>query len=46
MNKRYGITFKLIRIAVDEKVEDKLNLDDLDFIDQGLFVKKYQMNTF
>ena len=33
MNKRYGITFKLIRIAVDEKVEDKLNLDDLDFID-------------
>jgi len=33
MNKRCGITFKLIRIAVDEKVEDKLNLDDLDFID-------------
>ena len=33
MNKKNGITFKLIRIAVDEKVEDKLNLDDLDFID-------------
>ena len=36
MNKTDGITFKLIRIAVDEKDEEKLNLDDLEFSDQGV----------
>jgi hypothetical protein len=33
MNKKYGVTLKLIRIAVDDPQEDKVDLDALDFID-------------
>ena len=33
MNKKYGVTLKLIRVAVDDPQEDKVDLDALDFID-------------
>ena len=33
MNKKYGASFKLMRIAVDDPKQETINLDALDFID-------------
>jgi hypothetical protein len=33
MNKKYGLTFKLIRVAVDEPKQETINLNSLDFLD-------------